>query len=135
MGPPPPGPKPIAKPQVRPRAPEMLWDALPLPDEKVQLRRYYQGAQMPSPMGGFLEPLRVRPEEDGSGSVHFECSASSLRFSLVVPGASRGEKKQVKDQQDAGKDPACPRHEPLLRLNRVGPILLCSLCGVKYGRV
>jgi hypothetical protein len=132
VGPPPPGPRPIA---TRPVHSEPLWDALPLPDEKAQLKRYYQGAQMPSPMGGFLEPLRVRTEDDGSGVVIFECSASSLRFALQIPAASRGEKKGVKDQQEAGEDPFCPRHEPPLKLNRVGPVLMCPLCGVRYGRV
>ena len=110
-------------------------DAIALPDEKTQLRRYYQGAQMPSPMGGFLEPLRVRTEEDGSGMVVFECSASSLRFALAIPAASRAEKKGVKNAQEAGEDPVCPRHEPTLKLNRVGPWLVCPLCGVRYGRV
>jgi hypothetical protein len=86
-------------------------------------------------MGGFLEPLRVKAEDDGSGTVFFECSASSLRFSLSIPAASRGEKKGVKEQQDAGEDPVCPRHEPPLKLNRVGPALMCPLCGVRYGRV
>lgn len=132
VGPPPPGPRAMG---ARPYVPEPLWDAIPLPDEKSQLRRYYQGAQMPSPMGGFLEPLRVRSEDDGSGTVIFECSASSLRFALAVPAATRAEKKAIKDAQDAGEDPVCPRHEPTLKLNRVGQALICPLCGVRYGKI
>jgi hypothetical protein len=121
---------------LRPGAPpEPLWDAIELPDQKAQLKRYYHGSQMPSPMGGFLEPLRVRSEDDGSGTVIFECSASSLRFALHVPAASRGEKAGVKEKQEAGEDPACPRHDPVQRLNRVGQYLVCPLCGVRYGRV
>ena len=121
---------------MRPGAPaEPLWDALPLPDEKTQLKRWYATAQMPSPMGGFLEPLRVRSEDDGSGMVIFECSASAMRFEMTIPAATRGEKKAVKDHQDAGEDPNCPRHHPLQRLNRVGPYLVCPLCGVRYGKV
>ncbi|MSR36883.1 MAG: hypothetical protein EXR95_09655 [Gemmatimonadetes bacterium] len=133
-GPPPPGPAPIQR-AATPVATEAILEAMPLPDEKVQLRRYYMRAQMPSPMEGFLEPLRVRSEDDGSGFVIFECSASSLRFSLAIPAASRGEKKGVKDQKEAGEDPFCPRHEPPLKLNRVGQNLICPLCGVRYGRV
>ena len=90
---------------------------------------------MPSPMDGFLAPLRVRSDDDGSGTVIFECSASSLRFSLAIPSATRGEKKKVKKVQDEGDDPNCPRHHPPQRLNRVGPYLLCPLCGVRYGKV
>ncbi len=135
VGPPPPGPRPVTRPVRRPDAPELPLDAMPLSDEKVQLRRWYIGAQMPSPMEGFLEPLRVRTEDDGSGMVVFECSASSLRFTLTIPAATRGEKKGVKDQQDEGDDPICPRHQPMLRLSRVGPSLLCLLCGVRYGRL
>ena len=131
-GPPPPGPRPVLRPGA---PPEPLWDAIALPDEKTQLRRYCHSAQMPSPMGGFLEPLRVRTNDDGSGTAIFECSASSLRFALTIPAATRREKKRVKDHQDAGEDPNCPRHDPLQRLNRVGPHLVCLLCGVRYGKV
>jgi len=115
--------------------PEPVWDTIELPDQRVQLKRYYQSVQMPSPMGGFLEPLRVCTEEDGTGTVILECSASSLRFSLRIPAATRGERSGVKKRQEAGEDPVCPRHEPVQRLNRVGPYLVCPLCGVRYGRV
>jgi hypothetical protein len=115
--------------------PEPILEAIPLPDEKTQLRRYYVGAQMPSPMDGFLEPLRVRSEDDGSGTVVFECSASSLRFALSIPAATRAEKARIKELQDAGEDPMCPRHQPVIKLNRIGQSLICPLCGVRYGRV
>ena len=121
---------------MRPGAPaEPLGDALPLPDEKTQLKRWYATAQIPSPMGGFLEPLRVRSEDDGSGMVIFEFSAAAMRFDMTIPAATRGENKAVKDHQDAGEDPNCPRHHPLQRLNRVGPYLVCPMCGVRYGKV
>ena len=115
--------------------PEPHWDAIELTDAKAQLKRYYQGAQMPSPMGGFLEPLRVRSEDDGSGTVILECSASSLRFSLSIPAARAREKREIKERQDTGEDPTCPRHDPPQHLIRVGPHLVCPLCGVRYGRV
>ena len=90
---------------------------------------------MLSPMDGFLAPLRVRSNDDGSGTVVFECSASSLRFELAIPSATRGEKKKVKKVQEEGEDPNCPRHDPPQHLNRVGPYLVCPLCGVRYGKV
>jgi hypothetical protein len=127
-GAPPPGPRPGVPP-------DPLWDAIAFPDAKAQLRLWYHTAQIPSPMGGFLEPLRVRSNDDGSGAVIFECSASSLRFALAVPPATRGEKKKVKKVHDEGEDPNCPRHNPHQRLNRVGPYLVCPLCGVRYIKV
>jgi len=102
---------------------------------KELLRQYYAGNRLPSPMGGFLELLRVRPEDDGSGVALFECSASSLRFSLAVPKATRAERQKVKEQQQAGDDPDCPRHvDPPRRLQRIGGYLICTACGVRYGR-
>lgn len=110
------------------------WDALELPDQRAQLKRYYRGARMPSPVGGFLEPLRVRTEEDGSGALILECSASSLRFVLPIPAATRSERRTIKKSQANGTDPTCPRHHPSQWLKRVGPYLVCPLCGVRYGR-
>lgn len=102
---------------------------------REMLRRYYAGKRLPSPMGGFLEPLRVRAEDDGSGSALFECSTSSLRFELHIPKATRTERQKVKAQQDAGEDPTCPRHDdPPRRLQRVGTWLVCPACGVRFGR-
>ena len=129
VGAPPPGPRPVPLPGV---PPDPLWDAIALPDAKVHLRLWYHTVQMPSPMGGFLESLRVRSNDDGSGTVIFECSASSLRFALAIPSATRGEKKKVQKFHDEGEDPNCPRHDPYQRLNRVGPYLVCPLCGVRY---
>ena len=53
-------------------------NAIPLKG-KEYLKRYYTNQYLESPMGGVLHELRVRPESDGSGTVLFECSASSLR--------------------------------------------------------
>jgi hypothetical protein len=108
---------------------------LPVPDPKKILKLYYAGLQMPSPEGGFLEVLRVRSEEDKSATVLFECNTSSLRYSMSIPAASRAEKKKVKDQQEEGVDPTCPRHGPSMRLSRVGTELVCSPCGIAYGKV
>jgi len=124
--------RPVRRAGVPPAA---LWAAIAITETKVALRNWYQTAQVPSPMDGFLEPLRVRTNDNGSGTVIFECSASSLRFALAIPAATRGEKKKVKNVQEKGGDPHCPRHDPLQRLNRVGPYLVCPLCGVRYGMV
>lgn len=98
------------------------------------LEAYYRGGHLPSPMGGFLDPLRVRNESDGSGTVLFECSASSLRYELRIPKATRAEKGVVKAAQEAGEPVVCPRHtEPVLRLRRMGGHLVCPKCGVRYG--
>lgn len=109
---------------------------LPLGEQERTLRQqYYAGNRIPSPNGGFLEPLNVRTEKDGSGTVLMECNASSLRYELHIPKATTRERKDVKAQQAEGLDPACPRHTvPLQRLRRMGDALVCPLCGVRYGR-
>ena len=124
----------MAKPRAR-AVQEPGITPLPVPDPKKILKLYYAGLQMPSPEGGFLEVLRVRSEEDKSATVLFECNTSSLRYSMSIPAATRAEKKKVKDQQEEGLDPTCPRHGPGTRLSRVGSELVCSLCGVAYGKV
>lgn len=108
---------------------------LPLPDPKKLLKLYYGGFQLPSPQGGFLEPLRVRPEDDGSATVLLECNTSSLRYALPVPKATRTERSKIKAMQEEGADPHCPRHGPGMRLVRTGRELACPLCGVVYGKV
>lgn len=108
--------------------------ALPVKDEETLRQLYYAGAQLPSPMGGFLEVLHVQPEEDGSGTVIFECLSSSLRFRLPLKAATRTERKKVRDRMDAGMDPECPRHEVGRRLHRVGRNFICSACGVRYAK-
>jgi hypothetical protein len=110
-------------------------ETLPLADEKKLLKRYYAGLQIPSPMGGFLELLRVRPDKDRSALAIFECNTSSLRYSLKIPAATRGERQKVKAQQEEGVDPTCPRHGPTTRLSRVGPELVCPQCGVGFAKV
>lgn len=119
----------------RARVQEPGGTSLPVPDPKKLLKLYYAGLQLPSPQGGFLELLRVRSEEDKSATALFECNTSSLRYSLSIPAASRTERKKVKDQQDEGVDPTCPRHGPTTRLVRVGSELMCPLCGIGYGKV
>jgi len=108
---------------------------LPVPEPKKLQKLYYAGLQLPSPQGGFLEPLRVRPEEDRSASVLLECNTSSLRYVLPIPAATKAEAKAVKEAQDEGMNPYCPRHGPPTRLTRFGTDLICSLCGVPYGKV
>jgi hypothetical protein len=108
---------------------------LEVPDAKKLQRLYYAGLQLPSPEGGFLEPLRVRPEDDKSATLLLECNTSSLRYAMPIPAASRTERKKVKDQQEAGEDPTCPRHGAAQRLIRVGGDLVCTLCGIPYGKV
>ncbi len=85
-------------------------------------------------MGGFLELLGVRPGEDGKSIAFFECSASSLRYALAIPKATRTERRKVKEIQNDGDDPDCPRHGDGTRLVRAGRDLVCPLCGVAYGR-
>ena len=110
-------------------------EGIPLKGGKKLLQQYYAGARLESPHGGTLHMLRIRPERDGSGTVLFECSASSLRYELHIPKATRTDKQKVKDQQDDGRDPDCPRHqEPTEKLIRSGDHLLCTLCGVRYGK-
>ena len=71
-------------------------EGLPLKGKEL-LAQYYAGQRMESPMGGTLHELRVRPESDGSGTVLFECSASSLRYELHIPKATRRDREKVKE--------------------------------------
>lgn len=112
-----------------------MGDALYLDDEKQLLKQYYSGQQIESPNGGFLMLLGVRRSDDGTATAIFECSVSSLRYSVVVPKATRTERKKVKEALEAGEDPDCPRHGPETRLVRAGQELVCSLCGITYGKV
>ncbi len=109
--------------------------ALPVENPKAALRNFYGGSQIPSPNGGFFIPLGVRAREDGSANLFLECSALSLRYWLLIPKATRTERKKVKDVLATGEDPVCPRHEPSERLVRVGRDLVCQLCCVAYGKV
>jgi hypothetical protein len=106
-----------------------------LSGEKEVLRLFYAGQQIPSPMGGFLMVLGVQPNPDGTAGILFECSASSLRYRLEVPAATRTERSKVRAVQKQGDDPDCPRHGAGIRLIRAGSELLCPLCGISYGRV
>ncbi len=109
-------------------------EPLPLPNEKDVLRLYYEGGQLPSPVGGFLELIHVQPEDDGSGYVLFECLTSSLRYRMPIKKATRTERKKVSEVIESGRDPDCPRHVDR-RLVRVGRNLVCPSCGVRYARV
>lgn len=106
-----------------------------LPDEDYLLGLYYEGARLPSPSGGFLMVLGVRPvdEGSGSGSILLECTASSLRYQMIVPKATRSERKKVRDMIDDGSDPKCPRHRGQF-LTRIRHDLACQMCGVRYAK-
>lgn len=125
----------MAKQRPRPVPEERTAEPLPLPEPKKLHKRYYAGLQLISPQGGVLEPLRVRHENDGSATVIFECTASSLRYALPIPKASRPEKAKVKEMQGEGLDPHCPRHGPGTRLLRAGRDLVCTLCGIPFAKV
>ncbi len=105
---------------------------LPLPREKKVLRRYYAGERLRSPMGGHLDVLGVREGEGGTGRVLLECNASSLRFVLLVPRATKSEREAVKAALDAGDDAFCPRHGHHHRLVKSGKKWVCPQCGVPY---
>ncbi len=104
-----------------------------LPDEDSLLRLYYDGGRLPSPSGGFLIVLGVRPEDEGSGSILLECTSSSLRYRMSVPKATRSERKKVRAMIDEGSDPKCPRHQDQL-LVRIRHDLACPRCGVRYAK-
>ena len=106
---------------------------LTVPDEDSLLRLYYVGRRLPSPSGGFLMVLGVRPEDEGSGSILLECTASSLRYKVSVPKATRSERRRVRDMIDGGSDPKCPRHHDQL-LVRIRHDLVCPSCGVRYAK-
>lgn len=110
-----------------------LAEELRLDNEKQLLKQYYAGQQIESPNGGFLMLLGSRPSEDGAVAI-FECSATSMRYRVLIPKATRSERKKVKERVDAGDDPDCPRHGSSARLGRAGRDLVCSACGIPYGR-
>jgi ribosomal protein S27AE len=108
---------------------------IPLPKSKKLLQRYYEGGRLPSPMGGRLEVLGVREGQHGRGRVMLECSASSLRFLLQLPRASREEREAVAETLAEGNDPTCPRHGPSQGLSKQGKRYLCPRCGVTFARL
>lgn len=108
-------------------------DAERLNNEKQLLKQYYAGQQMESPNGGFLMLLGIRPAEGGAIGI-LECSATSMRYEILIPKATRTERKKVKEVLDAGDDPDCPRHGQGRRLVRAGRDVVCPDCGVVYGR-
>ena len=108
-------------------------ERLTLPDEDGLLGLYYDGGRLPSPSGGFLMVLGVRPEDEGSGSILLECTSSSLRYQMRVPKATRSERKKVRDMIDEGIDPTCPRHQGQF-LMRIRHDLACPSCGVRYAK-
>ena len=111
-----------------------LVDALQPENEKLLLKAYYAGQRIESPNGGFLMLLGVRALEGGVAIAIFECSASSLRYGVEIPKATRAERKKVRDALDEGEDPDCPRHGAQMRLVRAGRDLVCTACGVAYAR-
>ena len=112
-----------------------MGQVLQLESEKQLLKQYYLGQQMASPNGGFLMFLGVRPVEAGGAKAIFECSASSLRYELGIPKATRTERSKVKEAMEAGRDPDCPRHGAGHGLLRAGKDLVCGACGVAYGKI
>ena len=108
-------------------------EELRLDNEKQLLKLYYAGQQIESPNGGFLMLLGSRSSEDGAVAI-FECSATSMRYQVLIPKATRAERKRVKVIVEAGDDPDCPRHGPGARLVRARKDLVCVACGVPYGR-
>lgn len=106
-----------------------------LENEKQLLKQYYAGQRMDSPNDGFLILLGVRSTGNGTAVALFECSASSLRYEMTIPKATRTERKRVRDVLDAGEDPDCPRHGVGFRLVRAGKDLVCTSCGVAYAKV
>jgi hypothetical protein len=108
-------------------------ERLTLPDQDSLLRLYYEGGRLPSPSGGFLMVLGVRPEDEGSGSILLECTTSSLRYQMSVPKATRSERKKVRAMIDEGSDPKCPRHQGQF-LVRIRHDLACANCGVRYAK-
>ena len=119
---------------TRRQKPEEGPSGYPLPNEKAYLKTYYAGGRMESPVGGVLEVLGVRPNDDGSAMVILECNASSLRYELPIKAATRTEKAKVRQSLEKGADPHCPRHGPARRLSRVGANLVCVACGVRFGK-
>lgn len=111
-------------------------DAIPLKKKRKEiLESYYEGTQIPSPVGGFLEPIRVKYGGAGDGKVLFDCLASSLRFELTIPKATRTERRKVRKMLDEGEDPVCPRHGRGTLLVRNDRDLVCPKCGVRFARV
>ncbi|GIT50369.1 MAG: hypothetical protein Ct9H300mP15_05820 [Gemmatimonadota bacterium] len=110
-------------------------EALRMKKAKQLLKQYYAGQRIESPNGGFLILLGIRPQQGGTAVGVFECSASSLRYEIVIPKATRTERKKVREALQQGGDPGCPRHGPEFRLVRAGKNLVCSHCGVAYARV
>ena len=107
---------------------------LPLPDPKRSLKAFLAGVRMASPVGGFLEVLRVQPSDDGSAKVILECSTSSIRFEMPIKKATRTERAKVKQSLSVGEDPNCPRHGEGHRLTRAGLSLYCGACGIPFGK-
>ena len=91
-------------------------EALRMKKAKQLLKQYYAGQRIESPNGGFLILLGIRPQQGGTAVGVFECSASSLRYEIVIPKATRTERKKVREALQQGGDPGCPRHGPEFRL-------------------
>ncbi|MSR20418.1 MAG: hypothetical protein EXR91_05500 [Gemmatimonadetes bacterium] len=107
---------------------------LKLENEKQLLRNYYAGLRMESPNGGYLMLLGLRQGDAGDSVGIFECSASSLRYEIVIPKATRGERTKVRAAIDDGQDPDCPRHGRGTRLVRAAGDLVCMSCGLAYAK-
>ena len=78
--------------------------------------------------------LGIRSNDDGSATAIFECNVSSLRYEIVIPKATRAERKKVREKLKEGGDATCPRHGPDARLVRAGNDLVCPECGIAYAK-
>ncbi|MGI9626750.1 MAG: hypothetical protein ACR2QM_07940 [Longimicrobiales bacterium] len=105
-----------------------------LSEPKKMERLYCSGRQVPSPLGGFLVPLGVKAEDDGTATVLLECQTSSLRYQLPIRKATRTETSKVKAQVKEGLDPLCPRGDGDPSLVRRGADWYCPRCNIKFGR-
>ena len=106
-----------------------------LDEVKKMERLHCSHRQVPSPMGGFLMELAVRPEKNGTSTVLFECKTSALRFELPLRISTWRERRKVRIQAEEGLDPMCPRGEIGPRLVRRGKDFFCPRCSIMFGRV
>ena len=105
-----------------------------LAKDKKLLQSYYAGKRMSSPLGGQLDIFGIREGEGKTGRVLLECNASSLRYVLIIPKATKTERAKVKAVLDEGGDATCPRHGPRQRLSKIGKDWVCTLCSVAFGK-
>ncbi len=107
----------------------------PVPDLHKAEGIHCSGRPVPSPLGGSLMELCVRPEPDGTSTVLFECKTSALRFELPLRISTWRERRKVRIQAEEGLDPVCPRGEPGPALVRRKGNFHCPRCNLMFGRI